>query len=48
MYAIIIFFIPVLAKILFKAIDDAHISGYGGSDNSAISWTSCFNQYFNQ
>ena len=47
LYAVIIFFIPILVKIVFKAIDDAHIAGYGGNDNSATSWISCFNQYFN-
>ena len=47
MYAAIIFFIPILVRIVFRAIDSVHIAGYGGNDNSATSWISCFNSYFN-
>ena len=47
MYAVIIFFIPILVRLVFRVIDSVHISGYGGNDNSATSWISCFNNYFN-
>ncbi len=44
-YAIIIFLIPVLVRIIFKAVDKASPKGYG-TDNSATTWISCFNAYF--
>ena len=44
-YAILIFILPVLLRIIFKAIGSAAPSGYG-TENSATSWIDCFNQYF--
>ena len=44
-YAMIIFLIPVIARIIFKAVGSASVQGYG-DDNSPTSWIDCFNQYF--
>ena len=46
LYAIILFFIPILVKFIFRAIDKANVNGYG-TNNSATDWISCFNEYFN-
>lgn len=46
LYAAILFFIPVLVRVLFRAVDKANISGYGNDDNSAIEWIRCFNENF--
>lgn len=46
LYGVIIFFIPILVKLIFKVVDSASIEGYK-TDNSATSWVSCFNRYFN-
>ena len=45
LYALILFLIPILVKFVFRAVDKASPKGYG-TDNSAINWVSCFNQYF--
>lgn len=44
-YAIIIFLVPVLAKIIFRALGSAAPAGYG-TDNSPTRWIDCLNQYF--
>ena len=44
-YAIIIFLVPVLLRIIFRAVGRAAPAGYG-TENSATSWIDCFNQYF--
>ena len=45
MYALIIFLVPTLLRIIFRALGSAAPSGYG-TDNSPTSWIDCFNQYF--
>ena len=45
LYALIIFLIPVVVRIIFRAIEEISPKGYG-TDNSATSWIECFNQYF--
>lgn len=44
-YAIVIFLVPVLLRIIFRALGSAAPKGYG-TDNSTTSWVDCFNQYF--
>ncbi len=44
-YAIVIFLVPILARIIFRALGNAGVSGYG-TENSPTSWIDCFNQYF--
>ena len=46
-YAVILFLLPMLIKLIFGVVDRANVKGYGGNDNSAKSWISCFNEYFN-
>ena len=47
LYAVIIFIIPLVVKLLFRIIDKGNINpGYNGS-TSTTSWVSCFNQFFN-
>lgn len=45
-YAVIIFLVPILVKLIFRVIGNARIGGYSGA-SSPNSWVSCFNQYFN-
>lgn len=44
-YAIVIFLIPVIVRIIFKAVGSAAPQGYG-DENSPTTWMECFNQYF--
>ena len=44
-YALIIFLVPILLRIVFKALGSAAPQGYG-TENSPTSWIDCFNQYF--
>ncbi len=44
-YAVIIFLIPLLVRLIFRAVDKGHIdSGISGVESS--NWVTCFNQYF--
>ena len=44
-YALIIFFVPMLVKLIFKTINNYSIKDVGGGKVSANSWVSCFNDY---
>lgn len=43
LYAVVIFLIPVVVKIIFKALDTGISTG---ELNGPASWISCFNSYF--
>ena len=44
-YAAIIFLVPFLIRIIFRAVGSASPRGYG-DDNSPTGWIDCMNQYF--
>ena len=46
LYAIIIFFIPLLVKFAFRTIGDLKVTDRNGGNINTMSWYDCFNEYF--
>ena len=46
LYAIIIFFIPLLVKFVFRTIGDLKVTDRNGGNINTMSWYDCFNEYF--
>lgn len=46
-YAIIIFFVPVMVKLVFRIVGNSRPVDVGGGTISTTSWVDCFNKYFN-